>query len=71
MTDPQLNAVTLAISQAINNINTTINNKFPSWVAAPATATSSGIAGQVSYDSTHFYVCVASNSWCRVAIAAW
>ena len=71
MTDPQLNAVTLAISQAINNINTTINNKFPSWVAAPATATSSGIAGQVSYSSGFFYICVASNTWQRVTIATW
>ena len=69
--DPQLNAVTLAISQAVNNINSTINSKFPDWVAVPATHTSSGIAGQVSYDSTHFYICIGPSSWARVAIASW
>lgn len=41
------------------------------WVATPATAASTGIAGQISYDATHVYICVAANSWCRVAIAAW
>ena len=40
-------------------------------VAAPATAASSGAAGQIAFDASFFYVCVASNSWKRVAIAAW
>jgi hypothetical protein len=41
------------------------------WVAAPAAANDPGVAGQVAYDATHFYVCTATNSWVRVVLAAW
>ena len=46
-------------------------NSALSWVKVPSTATSNGIQGQVAYDSTHFYVCVAKNTWVRVALASW
>jgi hypothetical protein len=36
---------------------------------APALATSSGVAGQFAWDASNFYVCVAANTWKRVAIA--
>jgi len=32
-------------------------------VAAPSTATSAGVAGQIAFDATHIYVCVATNTW--------
>lgn len=42
------------------------------WVAAPATSTSTGTAGQVAYDANYFYYCSATNTWQRVANAgAW
>lgn len=43
------------------------------WVNAsvPATATSTGVAGTFAYDSSYFYVCTATNTWKRVAIATW
>lgn len=44
-------------------------NGPPAWKPAPATAGSAGIAGQVAYDATHLYVCVATNTWVRVALA--
>tara|TARA_R110002073_G_scaffold310052_3_gene480611 strand:- start:207 stop:458 length:252 start_codon:yes stop_codon:yes gene_type:complete len=37
----------------------------------PATATSVGTAGTLAYDSSYLYVCVATNTWNRVAIATW
>lgn len=40
-------------------------------VATPATATTACTSGQWSYDSSYFYICVATNSWKRTAIAAW
>lgn len=40
------------------------------FVPVPATATSSGTAGQVAADTSFLYVCVATNVWRRVAIAA-
>jgi hypothetical protein len=38
---------------------------------APATATSTGIAGQIAYDATHIYVCIATNTWVRATLATW
>jgi len=38
---------------------------------APASATSTGTAGQIQWDSNYIYVCVATNTWKRVAISTW
>ncbi len=56
-----LNAILVALN--------TLITKFPNWQPAPATATSTGTAGQVAYDATHFYVCVATNTWVRCTLA--
>lgn len=40
-------------------------------IAAPSTATSTGVKGQIAYDATHFYVCIATNSWVRATLATW
>jgi hypothetical protein len=37
----------------------------------PANATDTGNAGDICWDSGFLYVCVATNSWKKVAIAAW
>lgn len=42
---------------------------FPNFVTAPATATSAGTPNQVAFDATHFYVCIATNTWVRCALA--
>lgn len=55
--------------QYLGLIYQAIKAGFPNWVTAPALATSTGTAGQVAYDATHFYVCVATNTWVRVALA--
>jgi len=39
--------------------------------AAPATATSTGTAGEIRYDSGYVYICVATNTWKRAALATW
>jgi hypothetical protein len=39
--------------------------------SAPATATSTGTAGDVAYDSGFIYVCVATNTWVRAALSTW
>jgi len=41
------------------------------WAAVPATATAAGTAGQRAYDANYIYICVATNTWKRVAIATW
>lgn len=44
---------------------------LPEIVAVPATATSAGTAGQIAYDASWLYVCVATNTWRRVALSSW
>ena len=41
------------------------------WSSAPATATSTGAAGEIAYDVDYFYICVATDTWVRVPIATW
>lgn len=50
------------------NVN---GNPVVTRVSVPATATSTGTAGQIAYDSSYFYICTASNTWRRAAIASW
>jgi len=35
----------------------------------PTSSSSSGLAGQMSYDSDYFYVCISTNSWKRVSLS--
>jgi hypothetical protein len=43
----------------------------PEIVAPPATATSTGSAGQIAYDTSYFYICVDTDTWKRVVVAGW
>lgn len=38
---------------------------------APATATDTGTAGEVRYDGSYIYVCVATDTWVRAALSTW
>ena len=38
---------------------------------APGSNSATGQAGQIAFDSSYVYVCIASNTWKRVAIATW
>lgn len=40
-------------------------------VAVPANASATGTAGQIAFDTNYIYVCTATNTWKRVAIATW
>ena len=44
---------------------------FAQRVAAPATAASAGVKGVYAFDSSFLYICVAANTWLRIAIATW
>lgn len=37
----------------------------------PASAAASGVQGQITWDTNYIYVCVAANTWKRVAISTW
>lgn len=46
-------------------------NPAISLVAVPATATSTGVVGQVAQDANYFYVCTATNTWKRSPLSTW
>ena len=37
----------------------------------PSSATATGTAGQICWDSNYLYICVASNTWKRIALSSW
>jgi lysophospholipase L1-like esterase len=37
----------------------------------PASAGATGLAGEIAWDASYIYVCTATNTWKRVAIATW
>ena len=39
--------------------------------SVPATSSSTGTVGQIAFNSSHIYICVATDTWERVAIATW
>lgn len=42
-----------------------------SWSAIPGSPTSSGVAGDIAYDSEYFYVATNNNVWKRAALSTW
>jgi len=41
------------------------------FLSVPSTSSSSGVAGSIRIDSDYVYICVATNTWKRAAIATW
>ncbi len=39
--------------------------------AVPATASSTGSAGQIAADASYLYICTATNTWKRAALSTW
>lgn len=46
-------------------------NGFQIANGTPASATATGTAGEMRWDSSFLYICTSSNTWKRVAIATW
>jgi len=40
-------------------------------VAVPSTSSSTGTVGDIAFDSSYVYICHATNTWKRVAVATW
>jgi hypothetical protein len=37
----------------------------------PVSSSAAGTAGQIAFDSTHFYVCIADHTWVRASLSSW
>lgn len=57
--------------QTIYGALTTTQYKLSALNTAPASAAATGVLGEVRIDANHIYVCTATNTWKRVAIATW
>ena len=55
----------------LNSAGLTVGALYETNPYTPPAATSSCKKGQIAWDSSHVYVCVAANSWKRAVIAAW
>jgi hypothetical protein len=51
--------------QKISNLLSDFKVSIPSTISTPCTE------GQISYNSTHFYICTATDTWRRTAISTW
>lgn len=47
--------------------NSVQSTAYQGFVSPPTSSISEGIQGQMAYDSTYFYICVAPNQWKRIA----
>lgn len=64
----------LSTSPSILSGNLTINGTgkfFITTPETPASAAATGTVGQIAWDSNFIYVCTATNTWKRVALATW
>lgn len=73
-TPQTIGQIAIVSEQVFVSIGTTSSAdwvKVGKAVSVPATATSTGRAGDYASDASYFYTCYATNSWRRVAIATW
>jgi len=71
--------VTVGNATKASDLNNTINaiqniltsDGYLDTGNVPAATGSDGTAGTITYDATHIYICVSTNTWKRVAIAVW
>lgn len=67
----QLDENSFWVLTATTPVWTSFGGGGDSWVSAPATATSTGTAGQKAYDAFYFYLCVATDTWVRAPLGSW
>jgi len=69
--DPSGNATTKSITVS-NMLSNSANVKAMSIKTTTiATSNTTGVAGQIYYDSSYIYVCVATNTWKRASLGTW
>lgn len=57
------------VVNADNTISVMTSIKVPTHT--PATSSDTGVVGTITWDASYVYVCIATNTWKRVAIATW
>lgn len=65
----QVNAGDAELAEILNRNFGLLDQMHP--VTPPASAGASGVKGQFAYESGFLYICIATDTWQRVAIATW
>ena len=55
----------------VSSTGLAINGDISVSTKTPASAGAAGVAGTITWDSSYIYVCTATNTWKRAAIATW
>lgn len=65
-------AQVLVVDQGSSTFQVTVESvvDLANTNSVPTTATSTGTKGQIAFDSTHMYICSATNTWKRIAYAS-
>lgn len=58
-------------SEVLKSLTVNDDHIIVSTSKTPATATDTGTAGSIAWDSSYIYVCVATNTWVRASLATW
>ena len=62
-------ATSIAVTRLVAAANS--SSSVSLTVTIPSTATSTGTLGQIAYNTTHLYLCVATNTWRRLELVSW
>lgn len=68
---PVFAAGTATVSASPSLTNLTLSGNLIVATQTPASAAATGTAGTIAWDSSYIYVCVATDTWKRVAISTW
>jgi hypothetical protein len=65
-------AQVLVVDQGSSTFQVTVESvvDLANTNSVPTTATSTGTKGQIAFDSTHMYICYATDNWKRIAYAS-
>jgi len=65
----RVRAVTELFSKSAWSAATSATATFAPWGAIPASSSDPGVAGQMAYDADYLYLCVATDTWKRIALS--
>ncbi len=68
VSDPQQDLTT---SSAPSFAGVTLTGDMVVATKTPASASATGTAGTIAWDTSYLYVCTATDTWERVAVASW
>jgi len=59
------------VTVTTGNLTIALGELIITTATTPASAAAVGVAGTIAWDADYLYVCVATNTWKRTAIATW